>query len=422
MEHRVFHYKSFQELAEDIEKSNLAIPLSQHTRILGSSVMVGGKPIPNRLAAQPIEGFDAQADGSPGSRNTERYLRIARGMSGLIWMESISVNQQGRSNPSQLWITEENTAAFAALRDSITHAGEKGAGASPFLVAQLTHSGRYSGPLGTPAPQCAFHNPYIPKENEYILGDDDLERLEDDYVHAALYAEHAGFDAVDIRACHGYLINELLGGFHRSGRFGGSFENRTRFLLDVIRKIRLHSKIILAVRLNFCDGLPYPFGWGYQDKGEPQLDEPLLLVRLLAESGVSIVNVSAGIGAYSPQLIRPSDGGGPALKSEHPLEGIARQLRFARLAKQAAPNLVIVASAFTWLREYAPFVAAGGIEAGWFDCAGFGRQTIAYPSYAQDILRGSGMKRAECCTTCNGCMALIKQKGQPMRCVIKEKE
>lgn len=422
MKHRMFDYGSTQALQNGLQTLEQKIPYAQDIKILGTPVRIGDKIVPNRLTAQPIEGFDALADGSPSARNVERYRRYVQGMSGMIWIESVSVNREGRSNPYQLWFTDQNAAHFAQLKQAIDEAGKQ-QGMLPYTVIQLTHSGRYSGPDGVPAPVCAFHNPYIPKENARIITDDELEALEDAYVLAALLAEQAGFDAVDIRACHGYIINELLGAYEREGRYGGSFENRVRFLLDVVEKVRARSKIAVAVRLNVYDGVPYPYGWGCDPKtGAPALAEPLRLVRLLAERGVCLLNISSGIGAYSPQVIRPSDGGGEQMKKEHPLEGIARMLNLTYQIKQEVPNIAVVASAFTWLREFAANVAAGGVEDGWFDFSGFGRQAIAYPDYAKDILLGGGMKRAKCCTTCNGCMALIKKKGQPMRCVVKERE
>lgn len=422
MPHKIFNYTSADNLLQDAGQLGLTIPYSDDNKVLGSPVKIGNRLVPNRLLAQPIEGFDACPDGAPSEKNIKRYRRYAAGMSGMIWIESVSVNERGRSNPSQLWITKDNIPAFRRLQEGIVDAAVDWG--RPYTVLQLTHSGRYSGQHSAYPPESVVHNPYIPRENEYILSDDELEALEEDYVTAALLAEEAGFDAVDIRACHGYLINELLGARTRPGRYGGSFENRCCFLLRIIDKIHARSHIQVAVRLNVFDGVPYPYGFGVseQDEGLPDMEEPLKLVRMLDEHGVRLINISAGIGAYSPQIIRPSDSGGEIYRKEHPLEGIARMLRLTALVKQAAPHAVVAASAFTWLREFAVGVAAGGINEGIFDIAGFGRQALCYPAYAKDILQLNGLRREQCCSTCNGCMAWIKKTGKAVRCVIKEKE
>lgn len=396
----------------NIAELNVGIPYSEEVSILREPVVVGGKDIKNRLVAQPIEGFDSGENGAPSARALERYKLLANGGTGTIWMESISVNREGKSSARQMWITDENIAGFSNLVHIIRERGE------PYIVAQLTHSGRYSNPDGAALAVCAFENPVIPKRNFRIITDNELDVLCDDYISGAVLAEKAGFDAVDIRVCHGYLINELLAAYNRSGKYGGSYENRTRLLRNIVQGVRRKARITIAVRLNITDGLPYPFGWGC-DKSDPKkqdITEPLRLVKELEQLGVSAINVSAGIGACSPHMIRPYDRGG-IIPDEHPLQGVERLLHFAKLVKEAAPALCVVASGFTWLRDFAPMVAAGGVKNGWFDLAGFGREWVAYPEYANDIL--SDGKMHTMCTTCGGCSALIKS-GKEVRCVFNK--
>ena len=420
MQHRIFDYESSEQLLHDRQIAGLQLPFARETGILKTPLRLGQRQIENRLAAQPVEGFDALPDGSPSEKNMARYRAYAAGMSGMIWLESVSVCASGRSNPSQLWLRRENVDRFRCLADEIRTAANSWG--RPYTVVQLTHSGRYSGQHSAAGPESAFHNPLIPKEHERILTDGELSSLEDDYLLAAQLAQEAGFDAVDVRACHGYLINELLAAREREGRYGGGFENRARFLLDVVEKIRAHTEIEVAVRLNVYDALAYPYGFGVSQKGAaiPDLEEPVRLAKLLFERGVRLFNITCGIGASSPQVIRPSDTGGEIYRTEHPLTGVDRMLRLTRQIKQAVPQAAVVASAFTWLREFGANVAAGGIEQGWFDFAGFGRQPVCYPDYARDILTGGGMKRERCCTTCNGCMAWIKKTGKAIRCVKAE--
>jgi 2,4-dienoyl-CoA reductase-like NADH-dependent reductase (Old Yellow Enzyme family) len=426
MKHRKFDYASKESLQKDMDELGISLPFSDELSVLNSPLPVNGNcRIKNRLFTQPIEGSDALSDGSPSARTMERYRLFSESGAGMIWVESVSVNQEGRSNPSQLAINDANLGAFKTLVKSIQEVFPKGR--SPFTVIQLTHSGRYS----KTQPVCAFNNPLIPKENARIASDDELALLEDEYVRAACLAEKAGFDAVDIRACHGYLINELLGAYTRDGIYGGSFENRTRFLRNVVKKVRQACSIDIALRLNVFDGLPYPYGFGVSSQthssplcGKLKIDlrEPLSLIGLLVHEGLSLVNISAGIGAYCPQVIRPSDSGGALALHEHPLEGVARMLTMTRTIKGNYPDLVVGASALTWLRHFASHVASGCISEGWFDAAGFGRQIICGPLLIKDMLLGNARASSPLwCRTCNACMAILK-KGEPVRCVYEKKE
>lgn len=412
MEFEKFHYQNETALLRQIEEAKLDIPYSKNINCLKCEAALLKKRLKNRLVAQPIEGFDAEPDGAPGERTLERYRRLAAGGSGLLWLESVSVCREGRTNPHQLWIREENLEQFRKLRECIRTA-------SPdcYTVLQLTHSGRNSGPNGTASPICAMHNPYIHGTNERMITDAELDALQEAYVRAAELAEKAGFDAVDIRTCHGYLINELLAARDRKGKYGGSLENRCRFLLEVIEKLKGRT-IESAVRLNICDGLPYPYGFGINEHGEEDYQEAEFLLGKLAQAGVRLLNITNGIGAYSPYMIRPYDVGSVP-PPEHPLEGIARMIRCAELAKKAAPGSLIVGSGLSWLREFAPYVCAGCIETGKFDLAGFGRLSLYDPAYAEKILTGS-LSRKDCCITCSGCTKLIKSEGKKLRCVLKK--
>ncbi len=409
MEYRKFDYKTKEEFLRDAEQLKQGIPWSDDTEVLSSDIEIEGKTVKNRLTAQPIEGFDSEKDGIPGSKSFARYQKLADGGSGMIWMESVSVSYEGKSTARQMWIREENVQEFKKLTDNMHEHG------NPYLVCQITHSGRNSNPDGKHLAVCAFENPMIPRENYRTITDDELDQLKEDYVQAAILVEEAGYDAVDIRTCHGYLLNELLGAYERKGKYGGTYQNRTKLLKDIVREVKERTNLDIAVRLNITDGLAYPYGWGTAKDGSTNQDmtEPLQLVKELAELGVSILNISAGIGATSPYMIRPYNAGGP-IPNEHPLEGVERLLQSAKAVKNAVPEVKVVASGFTWLQQFAPQVAAGGIREGWFDFAGFGRQWVANADYANDMLQKNLSEKY--CIACGGCSALIKS-GKEMRCV-----
>lgn len=242
-EHQKFTYKSLDHIKEDVNKLGINIPITEDLEILKKSVHMGNRAIPNSLGIHPMEGCDGTAEGKPSDLTYRRYERFARGGAGLLWFEATAVVKEGRANPRQIYICSENKEEFKKLLDETLTAAkdEFGDNYRPYTVVQLTHSGRYSRPTGKPEPIIATRNPYLGRnlpEDYPLITDEELERLEDKFVEAAVLAKEKGFDAVDIKACHGYLNSELLSAFTREGKYGGSFENRTRFLLNIVDKIK----------------------------------------------------------------------------------------------------------------------------------------------------------------------------------------
>ncbi|BCV22804.1 hypothetical protein hamaS1_28730 [Moorella sp. Hama-1] len=212
----------------------------------------------------------------------------------------------------------------------------------PLCILQLTHSGRYSKPFGHQQPVIAYHDPYLDgpagvTPDQAPITDAELEQLQASYVEAALLAREAGFDGVDIKSCHRYLLSELLAAHTRHGKYGGEFQNRVRFLLETIARVKaaVGDELILAVRLSACDAHPYPYGWGVdqEDYTLPDLTEPKQLLHLLKQQGVSLVAVSAGNPYYNrPDITRPFDTPmvGATIPPEHPLESVARLFSVTR--------------------------------------------------------------------------------------------
>lgn len=417
--HKKFLYNSLEELKEDIKKFGLNIPVSENIDILKQPVYISDKCIPNALGIHAMEGCDGTLDGKPDILTFRRYDRFARGGAGLQWVEATAVVNEGRANPRQLYICKQNKAELERLHNNIIKASQEEFGNSykPYTVLQLTHSGRYSKPKDKPMPIIAARNPYLDKnipEDYPVIEDYELEQLEDKYVEAAELAKDIGFDAIDIKSCHRYLNSELLSAFTREGRYGGSFENRTRFLLNIVDKIKakLGNSIEITMRLNAYDAIPYPYGWGV-DKGDfrkPDISEPIQLIKILHEKGVNLINISTGNPYYNPHVGRPYDMGA-YIPPQHPLEGIDRMLNIIREIQQSVPDMTVVATGFSWLREYGANVAAGGIEQGWFKIAGFGRQAFAYPNFARDILREGKMSRKKCCISCSKCTEIMRDGG-----------
>ncbi len=130
---------------------------------------------------------------------------------------------------------------------------------------QLTHSGRWSRPDGAPLPRTAYEHPWLDRrvgvDAAAVFRDDELDELAEDYVAAAVLAHEAGFDFVDVKHCHGYLLHELLTGYDRPGRYGGDLDGRTQFLRTVVAGIRGRAPgLAIAVRLSAFDLVPFVAG------------------------------------------------------------------------------------------------------------------------------------------------------------------
>lgn len=265
-----FSLGSLEELRSACREHGCTVDSIEDVSILGQSVRAGSLLMPNLLAVHPMEGADGDNEGRPGPLTLRRYKRFAGGGAGLIWAEAIAVVAEGRANSRQLWLNENTKQSFADMVAMMRVAAKDsmGAGHKPVIVAQLTHSGRYSKPDGVASPLVPERDPYrdclVPESkpttdraakvtDDRIVTDEYLDGLQDAYVKAARLAFAAGFDAVDIKSCHGYLINELLASRNRKGKYGGSFENRTRFVLEVIDKIHAEPGADKAVtaRLGF---------------------------------------------------------------------------------------------------------------------------------------------------------------------------
>jgi 2,4-dienoyl-CoA reductase-like NADH-dependent reductase (Old Yellow Enzyme family) len=298
-------------------------------------------------------------------------------------------------------------------------------GHNPLLVIQLTHSGRYSKPDGKPQPLVPALNPLLDKGSPSVLSDDDLKRIQDQFVVASRLAKMAGFDAIDIKACHGYLIHELLSCRQRKSSIYGGPEpyKRFRFLLETIDRIKQEVPgIMLTSRVCIFDGYEGGFGMGI-DKMTPDLSEPVILIKELVLRNVEMVNITMGSPYFNPYITRPYDNPlpGAPLPQEHPLEGVIRMIRGTAEIQHRFPGLKIAGSAYSYLREYSPNVGAAVIKNGDASLIGFGRNSFAYPDMAQDLIEKGYADPKKVCITCSGCTRLIRSL-RPGGCVIRDRE
>ncbi|MBX3423645.1 MAG: NADH:flavin oxidoreductase [Pirellulaceae bacterium] len=405
---------------------------------LAVPIQVGSLTIGNRWCIHPMEGWDAHPDGSPSSLTLRRWQRFGQSGAKLIWGgEAAAVQSDGRANPNQTLATGDNEAGLRALLQTLWQAHTEACGSTEGLVVglQLTHSGRFCKPNSHKQwqPRIAYHHPLLDArvgiaadDDSCLWSDDDLERLIDNYVAAAQLARRAGFDFVDVKACHGYLLHELLSARTRPGRFGGDLDGRSRVLLTIVDRIRSECPdLSIGVRLSVFDTLPYQPG---QDVGQPDnwnwnepylfgfgvdphnpleidLSEPIQLIGRLQAAGVGMFNATCGSPYYCPHIQRPaifppSDGYQPP---EDPLVGVARQIRVTAQIKRAFPELPIVGTGYSYLQEFLPLVAQAIVRAGMADLVGLGRMVLSHPTLPHDTLGGQPPNRKLICRTFSDC-------------------
>jgi len=391
--------------------------------------------IGNRFCILPMEGWDGTPDGEPTSLTIRRWRNFGASGAKLVWGgEAVAVRDDGRANPNQLLLVDRTRAAIGRLRAQLVSAHRDRFGANAdrdlFVGLQLTHSSRFARPHAKhqPEPLAAYSHPLLDRRfpgGVTLMTDADLARLVDYFVRAAKWAWDAGFAFVDVKHCHGYLAHELLSARTRPGAYGGTLQNRTRFLRDIIDGIRATAPALhIGVRLSVVDTVPYckdqagagvpeadagsytsAFGLLDGDDLAAALEEPCALLQMLRQKSVPWVCVTAGSPYYNPHVQRPAlfppvDGYAPP---EDPLKGVARQIDVTARLKAAFPDLVFVGSAYSYLQEWLPNVAEYNLRNGLTDFVGLGRLALSYPDLPADVLAGRPLRRKSFCRTFSDC-------------------
>ncbi len=421
---------------DDIETAPSS-PLAQPLEIDGFSVG-------NRFTIHPMEGWDAETDGQPSDLVRRRWRNFGRSGAKWIWGgEAMAVVPDARANPNQLLINDDTRDNLARLLEELleTHRAEVGSTDDLLVGFQLTHSGRFSKPFrkDKPEPKILYRHPLLDRKfglgPDYpILSDDDIRGVIDCFIAAGRIAEQCGARFVDVKHCHGYLGHEFLSAHTRPGPYGGSFENRTRFLREVVEGIRAAtSNLKIAVRLSafdlvpfrpdpersegtklgpgipddFAEAMPYSYGFGVNttEPTEYELSEPERFITLLQDLGIRMLNISCGSPYYNPHIQRPalfppSDGYQPP---EDPLAGCARQIEVTAALKKRFPDMAIVGTAYSYLQEYLPHVAQWAVRTGRVDSVGLGRVVLSYPTLPQDVLENGTLETKRICRTFSDC-------------------
>jgi NADPH2 dehydrogenase len=453
--------KTVKRFQEHLQALGLSLPADANIQTgvqssLLSPVERGGIKIGNRIAVNPMEGWDGSPDGTPTHSTVRRWQRFGQSGAKLIWGgEAVAVSHAGRANPNQVVIAPHTRAGLARMLSALLDEHRILMGSDDGLVVglQLTHSGRYCRPNthGKPEPKILYRHPILDRRlklaDDYpLLTDGEIEGIIEDFHRAAKVAQELGFDFVDVKHCHGYLGHEFLSAHTRAGKYGGSFENRTRFLREVVAGIRSAAPgLKIGVRLSAFDSVPFhpdpsqssggktgpgipeslegliPYRWGFgvdaQNPKQYDLTETVQFLTLLQELGIRLVNLTAGSPYYNPHVQRPalyppSDGYQPP---EDPLVGVARQLHATRKLKREFPELIITGTAYSYLQDFLPNVAQAVVREGWVDLVGLGRMVLSYPGVLLDAARGDAIQHKLICRTFSDCTT-APRNGLPSGC------
>ncbi len=452
----ITRYKSTTELRNYAESLSINLPIDEEVMPAPDGPLAqpyhlpDGRVIGNRFCIQPMEGWDGTTDGKPTELTYRRWRNFGLSGAKLIWGgEAAAVREDGRANPNQLMILDNTMAEIEKLRLALveTHHEHHGNTDDLLVGLQLTHSGRFCRPNEKTRlePKILYHHPVlddlfgIPADYP-VLTDSEIDDLIGFYVSAARRAQKIGFEFVDVKHCHGYLGHEILSAIDRPGRYGGSFENRTRFLREIVKGIQSECPgLRIGVRLSTFDfppfrpdadnigkmvefrdekGVyPYAFGGDPQNPGQVKLDEPIAFIELLQSLGVELVNFSAGSPYYNPHTTRPahyppSDG---YLAPEDPLVGVARHINVDGELKLHGANIATVGSAYTYLQDWLPNVAQAVVKANLVDFVALGRMVLSYPEMPADILAGRPLDRKRICRTFSDCTT-APRKGMVSGC------
>lgn len=390
--------------------------------LINEKTVIYGKEIQNRIVFHPMEGCDGNLDGSISELTRRRYLRFAKSGAGIIWFEATAVSDECRANPRQLHINDSNKDSFKALIDEIKATAKAEVGFEPVIIMQATNSGRWSKPNGTPEPLVAYRNALWEKGKENqpfkVVTDEYCDGIVKKYGEAARLASYAGFDGIDIKGCHGYLFNEFFSAYERPGKYGGSFENRTRLYFDCISEVLKNKaeNVFVTTRLNACDCFPYPYGFGVDKNNDIDLTETKMIIKKLEAMGIELINLTLGNPYLIPHINRPC-----LNAPESGEEGEKRILGVTKELQSAFPGIKFIISGLSFLGENSIEYAESVLESGAAHFAGFGRMTFCYPDFYRDYLNNGKLNKSKCCLGCGKCTELMRH-GSVTGCPVRDSE
>ncbi len=356
---------------------------------LASPITINGVEFRNRVIMPAMGTGMASVNGEVTPRLIKYYARRASGGAGGIIVEIACVDAPvGKASLTQLRIDKsEYIAGLKELSENIQAYGCK-------ALIQLHHAGRQTSPgiigqapVAPSAIACRLMRAE-PKE----LDIEGIQRIRKKFVKAAIFAERAGFDGVELHAAHGYLLSQFLSPYSnkRTDEYGGSTENRTRLVTEIIKDIKsILPHLLLAVRFNVADFV----------KGGVEVAEGLEIAKLLEEAGADLLDVSAGIYESGQTSIETAS--------------FKAGWRFDMVEQvKEVTNLPIMGGGV--IRE--PQLAEKLITEGKTDLIWVGRGMLADPYWAAKAISGKA-EDIRPCITCNTCFQQINN-GMHIRCAV----
>jgi len=377
------------------------------SEILSSPIKIGKRIVPNRIVNQPMECNDGDASGKPTELTFRRYQSLAEGGAGVITVESLTFTYESRARKNQLKISEETAPVLERLVKVMREMNSES-----LILFQINHSGRHSqGGFSKVVSLYPASDPSV-----HLLTEREIEEIGDKFAKASAIAKQVGADGIDFKHCHGYLCGEMLRPANtREDGFGGSFENRTRFFRETTKKIKKavgRDGFLIGVRYSVYEGIPGGLGTSGPEEVAEDLRESLAFAKMVEEMGMDYINVSAGIPAITPEIVRPT--------KNYP-EGVYRHFGWAKAVKGVV-KMPVIGSGYSYLRdgkndlkEPDPlkksflYYAEKNLKDGHVDLVGIGRQSLADPLFAKKILSGE-IDKINFCTACGGCSVLLRSQ------------
>jgi 2,4-dienoyl-CoA reductase-like NADH-dependent reductase (Old Yellow Enzyme family) len=385
---------------------------------LSRPIGIGTKTAPNRIVYQPTEANNCDAEGSPTAHTVKKYLDIARGRPGIIHIESIDVTLKTQARSNRMVILDRNMKGLENLVAEIRKVNR-----DSLVVFQLSHAGRLSDP--------AFKPPmyvYAPGGAKVpVMSIAEVEAVREEFAAAAKRAWKVGADGVDFKQAHAFIGDDFLHPANqRPDRYGGSWENRTRFFRETMARMReeiTDRSFLIGTRISPYEAVPGAFGTSGPGEIFEDLSEPLAFAKILENAGIDFINVSGGSAAGNLELLMPT--------AAYP-EGVFRHFSWTRAIKKSV-SIPVIGSGYSRLRNGDASLHVDGREQstllywaeknlkdGNVDLVGVGRQAIADPEFARKVVEGR-IAEIKWCTTCGECTMLLGGNKR-VGCTIYDKE
>ena len=384
---------------------------------LSKPIQIGRKTAANRFVVLPNESNDGLDSGAPSERSIDRYKKYVEGQAGIVFSESVLADIGGRARIHQLYLGNDTVDEFARMIDELRKVNPE-----VIYVIQVDHCGSLADPDFSD-PIAIYHRDSDPAR---LLTDDEIQQFRDKFIQASLLAHKAGADGVEIKLAHGFFGNEFLQPSNtREGRYGGSFENRTRFFMEIVEGIKHQVDIeefLLGVRISAYEGVPGGFGTSGPGDIAEDLSEPIAFAKLAQEAGLQLISNSAGNAGGNLEILLPTD---------ESADAVHRHFAWTRSIKQAI-DIPVIGAGYSYLRDgrnklpgdnpiEKSFVywAEKNLRENNVDLVGIARQAIADPQLPKKILNGD-LKSVNWCTLCMDCGMLLGEQ-QEVGCSVYDR-